>query len=207
MMSQVLKFCLVVFLGSFASGSVSHAGVDTFESPTTGFQIEKPDGWVYASMATIEENRSRVRLNDAKLEEGLRKYATAPLVMITRYPEPHPTLNPTIQITLRPLGDLSGQSPTEIMSLTTEPLSKAFSDFRFIEEPGLVKVSELEGAHMRAQYTVRTAEGGEFPVTARMWLIPRGTMMFLIGMSGPQEGPDVSEAEFVRAFESISIEK
>ena len=31
--------------------------------------------------------------------------------------------------------------------------------------------------------------------------------MFLIGMSGPQEGPDVSEAEFEAVLESIRIEE
>jgi hypothetical protein len=31
--------------------------------------------------------------------------------------------------------------------------------------------------------------------------------MFLIGMSGPQEGPDVSESEFAAVLASIRIQK
>ena len=60
---------------------------------------------------------------------------------------------------------------------------------------------------MRAQYTLRTADGSNFTVLSRLWLVPRGTFMILIGMSGPQDGPDVSEAEFAEVLASIRIEK
>jgi hypothetical protein len=44
-------------------------------------------------------------------------------------------------------------------------------------------------------------------VLARTWVVPRGKVMFLIGMSGTASGDDVSEAEFRSALESIRIEQ
>jgi hypothetical protein len=60
---------------------------------------------------------------------------------------------------------------------------------------------------MRASYTMKNGEGQEFKVLSRMWLVPRGAFAFLIGMSGPQEGPDMSESEFAAALASIDIRK
>jgi hypothetical protein len=56
------------------------------------------------------------------------------------------------------------------------------------------------------QITLRPL-AGQFKVRTRIWVVPRGPFMFLIGMSGPADGPDVSEEEFTTALASIQIEK
>jgi hypothetical protein len=50
------------------------------------------------------------------------------------------------------------------------------------------------------------AEGTEYASRSRIWLVPRGQFMFLIAMTGPQDGPDVSEEEFSTVLASIDIE-
>jgi hypothetical protein len=37
-------------------------------------------------------------------------------------------------------------------------------------------------------------------------MIPRGKFVFMVGMSGPQRGPYVSEKEFAQVLASIMIE-
>ncbi|HUF63246.1 MAG TPA: type II toxin-antitoxin system RelE/ParE family toxin [Verrucomicrobiales bacterium] len=69
------------------------------------------------------------------------------------------------------------------------------------------KVGDVAAAYMKAKYTVANPEGREFKTLSRMWIIPRGSFMFLISMSGTQEGPDVSETEFKAILDSIRIEK
>jgi len=59
---------------------------------------------------------------------------------------------------------------------------------------------------MKAAYTLRTQQGNAHRIVVRMWLVPRGSTMFLIGGSGPIDGPDVSEGEFESALASIQIE-
>ena len=64
----------------------------------------------------------------------------------------------------------------------------------------------MTAAYMKATYTLRTANG-DHPILSRTWLVPRGSFMFLIGMSGATDGADVCEAEFAAALNSIAIDK
>jgi CheY-specific phosphatase CheX len=65
----------------------------------------------------------------------------------------------------------------------------------------------MKAAYMNTTYTLRTANQREHPVLSRTWLVPRGSFMFLIGMSGAADGDDVCETEFAAALKSVSIDK
>lgn len=199
-MSLLFAFCAPSVLAQSATAQ-------RFENATAGISLMRPAGWQTASLQTVQENRERVQLSDAELQAAMQKAATAPLFVFLKHAEPNPHLNPSIQITLRPLGTLAGQAPTEILKLAVSTLQKALPDFMFVTEITNAQVSGLAAAHMRAKYTVMNRDGASFKVLTRMWLVPRGSYMFMIGMSGPQEGPDVSEAEFSAALASISIQK
>jgi hypothetical protein len=67
-------------------------------------------------------------------------------------------------------------------------------------------VDGLEAAYMKADHLVMDTEGTEYASRSRIWLVPRGQFMFLIAMTGPQGGPDVSEEEFSTVLASIDIE-
>jgi hypothetical protein len=183
------------------------AGPRRFENATAGIAVSPPTEWHAASLQTVQENRERVQLSDAELQAAMQKASTAPLFVFMKYPEPHPDINPSIQITVRPLGALVASRPTEMMNVAVGSIRKAFADFVFVTPISDIQVSGLPGAHMRARYTMRNRDGSSFKVLTRLWLVPRGAYMFLIGMSGPQEGPDVSEPEFAAALASIKIQK
>lgn len=200
--------CVAVVVALCAAPAVAqNATAQRFENATAGISLVRPAGWQTASLQTVQENRERVQLSDAELQAAMQKAATAPLFVFMKHPEPHPDLNPSIQVTLRPLGPLAGMSPREMMKIAVSALQKALADFMFVTEITDAHVSGLPGAHMRAKYTAMNRDGSSFKVLTRMWLVPRGTYMFLIGMSGPQEGPDVSESEFAAALASITMQK
>jgi hypothetical protein len=186
-----------------AHGSASQR----FENATAGIALTRPAGWHTASLQTVQGNRERVQLSDSELQAAMQKFATAPLFVFMKYPEPHPSLNPSVQVTVRPSGSLAGSAPTEIMKIAVGAMQKAFADFTFVREIEPAQVSGLAAAHMRAHYTLKSADGSRFKVLSRLWLVPRGAFMFLIGMSGPQDGPDVSEAEFAEVLASIKIQR
>ena len=94
--------------GAATTKATAEADSNRFSSPTAGFSITKPPTWVFASVEQIAAYRARVRLNDKDLEEQIRQRASAPLVAITRHPEPFDDLNPSVQVILRPLGQLEG---------------------------------------------------------------------------------------------------
>ena len=207
MIRKVLLLIGLLLTFSGSPGLAQNTTAQRFENATAGIALIRPAGWQTASLQTVQENRERVQLSDAELQAAMQKAATAPLFVFLKHPEPNPDLNPSIQITLRPLGTLAGQPPTDIMKLAVSALQKALPDFTFVTEITDAQISGLAGAHMRAKYTVMNRDGASFKVLTRMWLVPRGSYMFMIGMSGPQEGPDVSEAEFSAALASITIQK
>jgi hypothetical protein len=198
LVATVMIVCIVSPFSTQAQQRVANA--------TAGISVVPPAGWHVASMQDVLRNRSEARLSDRKLEAGLQR-AAPPLFAFSKYQEPSATLNPTVQIVLRPLPSSLGSSPTAMLRAATATLQRAFSDFAFVEPIQDAEISGVRSAYMKATYTLRTAERGEHRVMSRTWLVPHGSFMYLIGMSGPTEGPDVSEAEFATALKSIAIER
>jgi hypothetical protein len=201
--ASIVSFLVLCTFGQTAIGTENN----DYTNPTAGFRITKPSSWTYLSMETITSNRENIRLKDEELRAAIRERATAPLVVMAKHQEPYDDLNPTIQVVLRPLGSLQGKPTTEIMEAAVRPMQNAFHDFKFIRDIHETEVSGLKASHMRASYTISNKEGRDFRVVSRMWMVPRGTFIFLIGMSGPESGSDVSEDEFGRVLKSIKIEK
>lgn len=179
---------------------------DRLENPTAGIVVVKPAGWHVGTIQQVEANRARVRMNDEQLQQAIQQSAAAPLFVFTRYQEPCDSLNPSIQVALRPLGPLVGRTPVEIMQVAVEPLKKAFEDFQLVSEINATTVSGMPAAHMKGAYTLVTQDGRSYRTLSRLWIIPRGSFMFFIGMGGPQEGPDVSEDEFTSFMKLIEIQ-
>jgi hypothetical protein len=188
-------------------GLAQGTGPQRFENATAGIELTRPAGWHTQTLQTVQENRERMQLSDPELQAAMQKFATAPLFVFTRHPEPHPRLNPSVQVMLRPLGPLAGAAPADIMKVAVGAMQKAFADFTFVGQIESTQVSGLAAAHMRARYTAKNAEGAEFKVLTRLWLIPRGSFTFLLSMGGPQDGPDVSESEFAEVLRSVTIQK
>jgi hypothetical protein len=176
---------------------------DRVDNRAAGVSIGRPAGWQGATVAQVQANRERVRLSDAEMQQGLVNRAALPLIVLMKYPEPHPGLNPAIQITLRQ--NLAG-TPTQLLEGALTTMRRGFSDLRIIEEAQPTDVAGLPGASVRVTYTLRTDTLAE-PVLSRLWLVPRGSLMFLIGMAGTQSGPDVCEQEFMDALRSLRIDR
>ena len=194
----------------FAACSTTPSGIkptNTFNNATAGFSITKPSGWSYVSQKILKVNRDTNRLNNAELEKVSQENGDAPfLVVFARYPEPNPKNNPTVSVTVIDVG-IKGLPPKGILSLSTAALKNAYPDLAIVEDIRNHEVDGIVGAYTKLKFTVAGAEGQHFLTTHRMWLVPRGTLMFSIAMAGPQEGPDVSEDAFQEILSSIKIDK
>jgi len=209
MIGTLLRFIsLAAFIANaIGTGEAQTPTRERFGNATAGVSLVRPAGWHTASLQDIQANRERVRLPDRDLQLALAKRATAPLFVFTKHAEPYVGLNPSIQVTLRPLGDLAGSAPVSLLKIAVAQIQKAFPDFEYVTPVRTAQVSALPAAYTKARYTLKNSDGHTFKVLGRLWVVPRGAFMFIIGMSGPQTGPDLSEAEFAEALASIQIEK
>ena len=133
---------------AIAIASTVHAQ-ERVVSATAGISLIPPAGWHVVSMPQVMSNRSKVRVPDAKLEAGLQR-ATAPLFVFSKYPEPFPRLNPTVQVVLRPRPASLPATATALLAIATDTLRKAFPDFAFVEPIRDTRVSGLPAAYMKA---------------------------------------------------------
>jgi hypothetical protein len=177
---------------------------ERFDHPTAGIAFTPPPGWHAATLAQVQANRERTRLSDPELQAALATRSALPLAVFAKYEEPHPGLNPSVQVTLR--AALRG-TPTQLLAIALETMRRAFADFRIVAPVHSVQVAGWPAAHVRVTYTLNTNAGASARVLSRLWLIPRGRLMFLIGMSGAETGADVSEQEFAEVLQSIVIQK
>jgi len=201
-MQRVMVMVLGLAVG--VSGAASGLSQERVELPSAGIALTRPAGWHTATIAQVQANRERAKLSDPEMQAALASRSALPLIVFSKYPEPHPALNPTVQITLRQ--GLRG-SPNSLLAGALQTMKRGFADLQIIEPVRATQVSGLPASQVRVTYTLQTQTGAHARVVSRLWLVPRGSLMFLIGMSGGESEPDVCEAEFAAALKSITIER
>ncbi|NJK93433.1 MAG: hypothetical protein HC904_17425 [Blastochloris sp.] len=180
---------------------------NTFSNPTVGFSITKPAEWQFVTADQHMENLSRTHLNDQQMQEAMQKYATAPLVVMMKYPEPYDDLNPSFKANIKPLGNLSADDPVAIINLMTGPMAKIFKDFKIAKPASETTISGLKAAHVSIHYSLQIPDGREFPTASDLWIVPRGKFFFVLGAGTRQDGKTGSREEIEKILSSVVIEK
>jgi hypothetical protein len=175
-----------------------------FASPAIGISIDPPKGWRTLERREVAPE-SKNRLPDVQILAALRPLEGRPLVEFAKHPEPYPELNPTIQLNVQPLGGLTGKKLDQMMTRIMLPLRNAHPDFHLIGPMKDGTVSRLKSLEAIAAYTL-TVGPRQYDVRSRIWVAPRGALLFVIAMTDPPKGGDVAEREFEAALASIQIE-
>jgi hypothetical protein len=198
-----LATVLLVFCASIAMA----ANPSVFNNPTAGFQLTKPTDWNYVTAAQNMDNIKAMKLNDEEFHAAMQKYATAPLVAMTKFPEPFDDVNPSFKVNLKPYGGLKGRSPQEIISLVVPQFQKTFKNFALVQPPSEVEVSGIKSAYTRINYTMEMPDGRTFPTTSELWIVPRGDYFFMIGAGTRQDEKTGSREEIQNIIKTVKIEQ
>ena len=91
------------------------------------------------------------------MEKAIKKNPNSPLVVITRYPEPYPTLNPSVAVTVVNL-PVEGMPPKDILNMSTEVLKRAYPDMTYVDEVQDADVDGIKGAYTKIRYTLVAGE-------------------------------------------------
>ena len=94
----IFRFFLIVVAFSTISAS---AHSESLSFPAFGLSIESPADWIIQSAEVYSDNLDRVDFGNPEFKQLVLKYSSAPLLSVTRFPEPHPELNPSINIKTR----------------------------------------------------------------------------------------------------------
>lgn len=179
---------------------------DLFVSSAVGLSLRKPSSWYFKPTAWSRVNMDDIEFKDDSFGELVRKYATEPLVVVTRYEETTDRLNPIFRVVFRPLGQLKNMSPEDVAKMSVKALPEIYEDFELVGGVESTEVSGYPAAHYVATFTVTNAEGARFPTRSEAWIVKRGAYVFIVGGAGPTEGADESSSEFAQIVRSIAIE-
>ncbi|MES2489667.1 MAG: hypothetical protein V4607_07725 [Pseudomonadota bacterium] len=204
---KLLREVLLATAFVFGAGTAVAADSDAFNSPTAGFQVTKPAEWSYITAAQNMDNIKAMKLNDEEFHAAMQKYATAPLVAMTKFPEPFEDTNPSFKVNLKPYGALKGKSPKEIISLVLPQFQKLFKDFVLVQPPSEVVVSGIKSAYVRINYTMEIPDGRSFPTTSELWIVPRGDYFFMIGAGTRQDEKTGTREEIQSILKTVKIEQ
>ncbi len=182
------------------------ASENVFKSITFGFEVTKPGKWLYLSAQENIENIRRTKLSNEEFQQLMLKYASAPLLIMTKYPEPYDDLNPSFKVNVKPFGKLKGADAKQIISLLLPTLQKTFKDFELVQAPIEYTVAGLKGSYVRINYSLQISDGRLFPTTSELWIIPYGDYFFMIGAGTRQDEKNGSRKEIEQIVKSIKID-
>ena len=189
-----------------ASVCLAHeAEPDVFSDAAVGFSIEKPKGWHYISADETARNRDAVRLKNREVQELIKRRPQPRLVTMARHHEPHPELNPSVTVAVKPISNPETFDPVDVLQFMVRPLKGVYDDFKIVEAPKKINLKDREAAYAKMHYTLKSPDDKGFPACTEMWVIPRGENCFIVS-AGSSPDPDAPEhAEINKAIESIEI--
>lgn len=199
-----MKLVQVLFLALISSGVIAQ-DTNVFESKAVGFKVTKPSEWQFVTAEENFENLKRIELEDEEFQQLMTKYSTVPLVVMMKYPEPFDDLNPSFKVNVRPLGQLDGSNPKQIIELAAAQLESVFQDFNLVQPPTDTTVAGLPAAYMRADYSLAIPDGRTFPTTSEMWIVPRGNYFFMIGAGTRQDEKTGTREQISKILSSIEM--
>ena len=196
----------LVLLSAFVWPICLLADDNIYTNPTLGITVTKPDKWHFMTAANVAENLQRVQLSNEEFDTLLKTHATAPIVALAKYKEPYDDLNPSVKVDVKPLRGLSAADPVRILSIVSGPLSKMFSDLKFVTKPKETELAGLKAAYMCVDYNLKIPDGRTFPTRSELWVVPRGKMFFIIGIGTRQDEKTGTRIEVHKIIESIKID-
>ena len=173
--------------------------------PTLGLSVVRPGSW---QTITAEENNRNIRsveMDDKQLQELAARYATAPIVAFSKYKEPYGDLHPSFKINVRPLGGFAGHSPEDIMLAALPTMRRMFGDLTIDSAPTRTSLAGKPAAFTRLSYTLR-ASGGEYPTVSEIWIVPSGSVFFMIATGTRADERNGSRAEARAIVDSIQLQ-
>lgn len=197
-----------LLLLSFAACSL--VGPDRHEmgllvrSQAAGLSLVAPPGWHMATPQEVEANIDRFRLDDQTVEM-LRASAKRPGFLLTKYPMPHDSVNPSVGVAVAPVPGGTDLTPQQRLHLAAVRMAETTLDFELVDAVQATELSGLQAAYMKATYRRPLWDGNVVNMQGRVWLVQRRDVVVVIAMSGAQEGPEVEEETFAAVQRTITI--
>jgi hypothetical protein len=175
------------------------------EVPSLGLAVAQPKGWQVVTAQQHARNLRSVEMDDPQFQDLVIRYANVPIVALSKYAEPYADLNPSFKVNVRPAGPFMGRPATEILAAALPTLSRAFADMAIEEGPVPTMIANHPAAYARLSYTMK-ADGQAYPTISEFWIVPRGSIFFMIGVGTRADERNGTRAEARTIVHSLQIQ-
>lgn len=184
------------------------ADPNLFASGLAGVAVRKPAEWRFVQNEEISNVRRNMALDRKELDDMVEN-VQLPVVSIMKYPDTYLGVNPTVQIGVRPKKRYPETNPSDLLGLAIDGMkaSEILPDFAVIEEIQPTQIDHIPAATASFRFTLRLESGGAFSVLSRLYYAVNSENVIIVGMSGPDAGPDKCDDEFASILQSLRLAK
>lgn len=173
--------------------------------PSLGLSIVRPPSWVTITADQNARNLQSVHMDDPRFQSLAARYANSPVIAMAKYPEPYGDLNPSLKITVRPLGRFAGHPPEEIVAAALPTFKRAFADMKVLKGPTHTKVAGRSAGFVQLGYTLR-AGSGAFRAISEIWVVPKGPVFLMVGSGTRADESNGSRAEVRSIIDTLKLD-
>jgi len=192
----VASFCL-------ASSLLSAQPAEVFKSPGAGFEITKPQGWIFFTAQQNVQNLSQIKVDDPAVKAAMLANG-APLVEFIK-PSATTLMKPTVAVLFQPLGKLAGRPATQLMEVVLPIIGRGFKDVRVTYGPNAMDFKGFPAAYAQMVYTLRTQAGQSIPVLSELWIFPYRDSVYIINVEMVWQDDPALRSELTDIINSIKI--
>jgi hypothetical protein len=204
-MRKVSAAIVILLAIMFCASLAQEPDGNTYKNSAIGFEITKPDGWVFWSAAKVD---SVIASSDKTAEqEEMLKYLTEPLVTIAKYQNPTKPFNPNLRVTVDSLGMLRYLDMVEMLKIISGSFAETYPDFESVIAPEEVEVSGIKSAHSVFNMSTTMPDSSSAVLTMEYWVVPRGAYYFAIMASSEKSDTTGAREKFQEIIKSVKISK
>lgn len=180
---------------------------DKFEVKKIGFSIDIPNKWIKVSNDEIIENLNKYDFTDEQLDELLKaNNADVSLGAFTKYdPKKVAGIIPTIKIRTQNNPTKNNKDFLRFVQLSAESGIKALDNFKIVDAPKSVIISEKQVVKFSVQFTLKNA-GKEYEIISKSYYIPKNNYFIslnFIEQIGKEDNSELFE-ELVKSIKLIN---
>lgn len=137
-----------------------------------GFSIDIPEKWIFTSNEEVLKNLDSYDFTDKQLEQLLKSdNSSISLATLVKYnPKTYAGIIPTIKIRTQVSNTNNIEEFIGQLKKSTEDLKKALNDFKYIDNPSVVEISEKKVVKFSVQFNLKQ-ENNSFNICSRSYYI------------------------------------
>ncbi|MGH2341636.1 hypothetical protein ACRC7T_09135 [Segnochrobactraceae bacterium EtOH-i3] len=197
---------MIVAVAMTVAGVALAAGGVRVAFPALGISIERPADWQVGALEDSLTVADAKKLDETGVVEFLNRNGNRPVLSLSQHPQGFTGVNPTVRVSLRPLGTAADLDARQLLEKALPAILKSFPEATVKVAPHEAMIGTIPAAFARIDYTLPiTATGDKASVTSDIWVVKRPGHALVIG-AGYASGDQVAAEAIAAIVGTIKVD-